>query len=72
MKYIAILILITTAFSYNRFFCDGYRIGYKDGYCYEKAFCVPPIPPVCPVPAIGEKSFKDGYRRGIAEGLRSR
>lgn len=53
-------------------FCSGFKEGYVDGYCYRVYGCVEPVPPVCPVPDIGENSWKDGYNRGFTRGLRDR
>jgi hypothetical protein len=53
-------------------FCDGFKVGYKNGYCYGDNFCIAPIPPICPIPHIGENSYADGYNRGFLEGLNDR
>jgi len=50
-------------------FCSGWNNGYKAGYCYQKGYCLPPIPPLCPFPNLGEDSYDDGYNRGFLAGL---
>jgi hypothetical protein len=73
MKKIILLItfsVITLLLSadYNSF-CDGFKNGYKQGYCYGESYCVSPIPPVCPIPYVGENSYNDGYNRGFIDGM---
>lgn len=56
-------------------YCDGYKQGYKDGWCYRDRFgCIPPIPPICPIPRVGEHSsdYKAGYQRGFVAGKAAR
>jgi len=50
-------------------FCEGFKEGYKAGYCHNDSFCLPPLPPLCPLPGLGETSFQDGYNRGFLSGL---
>lgn len=56
-------------------FNNGYQKGWKEGYChnYGSPSCIPPIPPISPIPLIGEDvdNYKDGYNRGFADGLDS-
>ncbi|BBM89967.1 hypothetical protein COTS27_01685 [Spirochaetota bacterium] len=52
-------------------FCRGYEKGYAAGACYGDYYCLAPIPPICPIPDIGERSYIDGYNRGFVEGLYS-
>lgn len=56
-------------------FDNGYQRGWKEGYCYNhnSPSCIPPIPPISPIPRIGEDTdnYKDGYNRGFADGLES-
>ncbi len=49
----------------------GFKAGYKEGYCYLDFGCIPPIPPITPIPYIGESndSYQDGYNRGFKLGL---
>lgn len=76
-KLLAIFTLITimsfTTSDYSSY-CDGWDDGYKDGWCYNDMFCIPPIPPICPIPRIGESynSYKQGYQRGFVNGNNDR
>jgi hypothetical protein len=49
----------------------GFKAGYKEGYCYNEFGCIPPIPPVTPIPYVGENkdNYQDGYNRGFKMGL---
>jgi hypothetical protein len=49
-------------------FCNGWNDGYKQGWCYGQDYCIPPIPPLCPVANIGETTYKHGYNRGFIAG----
>jgi len=53
-------------------FCDGWEDGYKAGYCYRQFGCLEPLVPLCPLPRLGEDSYKDGYNRGFLAGLNVR
>lgn len=70
MRKIILLVLIgITLVSTYTDFCEGYRIGYKQGYCYGEQFCLSPLTPLCPLPDLGERGFQDGYNRGFLDGL---
>jgi hypothetical protein len=49
----------------------GFKVGYKKGYCYNDFSCIDPIPPITPIPYIGESSddYPAGYNRGFKMGL---
>ena len=70
-KLILILITVASTYGYSSF-CAGYQDGYRAGYCYNKFGCIEPIPPICPIPNIGESSYSDGYNRGFLVGLYAR
>jgi len=54
-------------------FCKGYQAGYKRGWCSGQSYgCIPPIPPICPIPNIGESTYQDGYDRGFGDGKEAR
>ncbi len=58
-------------------FSNGYKKGFKEGFCYQSkqngnGTCLEPIPPSSPFPNIsnGEsaESYKDGYHKGFEDG----
>lgn len=53
-------------------FCEGYKDGYKEGWCYGEYSCLAPLPPLCPLPNLGENEYRDGYNRGFIEGQRAK
>lgn len=66
------IILIYLLFTLNTTpFCEGWDDGYVEGYCYAETFddCITPIPPICPIPDVGEDTYNDGYNRGFLEGI---
>jgi len=69
---ITLLLFLSISFagySQNKY-STGYSDGYKEGYCYEDFNCIPPIPPVTPIPRVNEStsSYRDGYNRGFEDG----
>ena len=53
-------------------FCEGYKDGYAEGWCYGDSYCLKPLPPLCPLPNLGESGYKAGYNRGFIEGSQAR
>lgn len=53
-------------------FCEGFKQGYKDGYCYRIVNCLEPMTPMCPMPKMGETTYKHGYNRGFLRGMSDR
>ena len=52
-------------------FCDGWEDGYCEGWRDIKgpnAIC--PITPICPIPEIGQDTYRGGYNRGFKAGSR--
>lgn len=76
MKRIALIALLVlgsaTTAKADTPFCTGYATGYQRGFCAGEFGCIPPIPPICPIPNIGEQSYQDGYDRGYADGREAR
>lgn len=68
---ISLLLLFTTMIYGQTKYDIGFKTGYKEGYCYNDIGCIAPIPPITPIPLIGENSdsYKDGYNRGFKRGL---
>jgi hypothetical protein len=52
----------------------GFKVGYKEGYCYNDFKCLPPLPPITPLPYIGETqdNYQAGYNRGFKMGLENK
>jgi len=66
-----LLLFSITSFSQSKF-TNGFRDGYKEGYCHNQGIgCLSPNPPIAPNPKIGESlnSYQDGYNRGFEQGL---
>lgn len=59
------------AFSQTNY-SDGFKKGFKNGYCQDQGVgCIAPNPPIPPLPKIGEsnESYTNGYNRGFLMGL---
>jgi tetratricopeptide (TPR) repeat protein len=70
-----ILLFVTTLSFAQTKFTDGFNTGYKKGYCQDQRVgCIEPIPPISPIPKIGESSssYTDGYNRGFEMGLNAK
>ncbi len=65
--------LIISSFTFSQTkFNEGFNVGYKKGYCQDQEIgCIEPIPPIAPIPKVGESSdsYNDGYNRGFQMGL---
>lgn len=66
-----LLLLFSTIVQGQNNYDRGFKAGYKEGYCYNDFGCISPIPPITPIPLIGERAdnYKDGYNRGFKRGL---
>jgi len=72
-----LMLLLAVLFTVSSFtpntqtsYCDGFKEGYSEGYCFEIEICNPPIPPLCPIPDIGRTTYKDGYNKGFNLGYK--
>jgi hypothetical protein len=67
------IFLIISSFTFSQTkFNEGFNVGYKKGYCQDQGIgCIEPIPPIAPIPKVGESSdsYNDGYNRGFQMGL---
>ena len=64
-------LIALSAFNFAPTFCEGWDDGYGEGYCDEMGPCVKPVSPVCPVPRVGEDSYRGGYNRGFKAGYKA-
>lgn len=66
-----VALLISVATFAQSDYSRGFQNGYKEGYCYNDFGCISPIPPITPIPLIGESNdnYQDGYNRGFKRGL---
>lgn len=73
-KLITIILIVCTSFAFksDTDFCNGWKSGYVEGWCYNDPNCLKPIVPVCPVPLINQKEYKHGYNRGFVTGKKDR
>jgi len=56
----------------NSNFCDGWEDGYCEGWKDVKgsnSLC--PLTPLCPLPRLGEDTYRGGYNRGFKAGSRA-
>ena len=55
--------------AYSQTFDEGYKNGYKEGFCFDKSIgCPSPIAPIAPIPPVGKNTYQDGYNIGFTEG----
>ncbi len=53
-------------------FCKGWEDGYCEGWKDVKGqYAICPITPICPIPEIGQDSYRGGYNRGFKAGSRA-
>ncbi|MBT0609223.1 tetratricopeptide repeat protein [Aequorivita echinoideorum] len=74
LLFLTLLLLATFSFAQSKY-TNGFNNGYKKGFCQDQGVgCVEPVPPVAPVPKVGENSssYSDGYNRGFKMGLNAR
>ena len=73
MKKLILLLLFIPLVSFGQtVFNDGFKAGYKKGYCLEEVACFPPYPPYPPFPKAGFNSYSDGYAKGVKAGNTAR
>lgn len=53
-------------------YCQGWRQGYINGYCYQDPFCAKPLIPLCPLPSPLFDSKQDGLNDGFIAGQKKR
>lgn len=68
---IILTLLVSVKIAAQSDYSNGFQNGYKEGYCYNDFGCISPIPPITPIPLIGESTnnYQDGYNRGFKKGL---
>jgi len=64
----------SVAFAANDY-CEGYRVGYKEGYAQVTGAEPARLSPICPLKPVrpeGEKrsEFERGYDKGLKDGIR--
>ncbi|SRX54315.1 hypothetical protein AEQU1_01324 [Aequorivita sp. CIP111184] len=53
-------------------FCDGWEDGYCEGWKDVKgSLSLCPLTPLCPLPELGQDSYRGGYNRGFKAGMRA-
>jgi len=71
---IILLAIISLSFtiSNDSNYCKGWEDGYCEGWKDVKGqFAICPVTPVCPIPAVGQDTYKGGYNRGFKAGMRA-
>ncbi len=66
------ILVFSKTIIYESDYCEGWKEGYQEGWCYQRQNCIAPIAPVCPIPLVGETTRKDGYNRGFSQGKKDR
>lgn len=67
------LLISVSSFGQTQF-SNGWKDGYKKGYCNNDLTCIDPIPPAPPAPPIKQTNISDykfGYNEGFQAGLRA-
>jgi hypothetical protein len=76
MKSLILLFILTfsTHFKSTTDYCNGWRDGYRRGYCNELVYCPPKNPPFCEFGGIRPEflTYQNGYERGFLRGLSDR
>ncbi len=61
---VPIMCVLTAIAQADPSYQDAYSEGYQDFKCGYQQYCVPPVAPVAPVPAVGEDDERSAYRAG--------
>ena len=73
MKKLILLLLFIPIVSFGQTaFSNGYKAGFKKGYCLEEVGCISPIPPISPISNPGFYTYSDGYARGVQDGKKAK
>ena len=77
MKKILLILLCFPFIGFGQSFNDGWKEGYKKGYCGNDLSCVEPIPPIAPASLINMRShevseYQFGYNEGFKRGIYAR
>ena len=71
MKTLLIIIATFIISTSTSDYCDGWKVGYEEGWCYEQlSTCLSPLTPLCPLPELNKNTYTDGYNRGFVTGLK--
>ncbi len=63
---------VKTEVTHKSDFCEGWEDGYCEGWKDVKGqYAICPITPICPIPEIGQDTYKGGYNRGFKAGSRA-
>lgn len=69
---IAFVFFVSVSFStLETDFCQGFKDGFCEGYKDVKgSYYVCPVAPVCPVPGVGQDTYRGGYNTGFKAGMK--
>tara|TARA_B100001059_G_scaffold98948_1_gene98573 strand:+ start:396 stop:1061 length:666 start_codon:yes stop_codon:yes gene_type:complete len=71
MKKLILLLLFIPLVSFGQTsYENGFKAGFKKGYCQNEIGCISPIAPTPPISRIGESenSYSEGFARGVIAG----
>lgn len=75
----SLLIFVALAAASSAFaaddYCEGYKVGYREGYAQVAGAAPTPMSPLCPLKPVRSESerrseYDRGYQKGLRDGIR--
>jgi hypothetical protein len=67
-----VLIVFLISMNINKTYCDGWKKGYVEGWCYKDLNCINPVLPICPIPDPNFNNYDYGRKDGFEKGRKDR